>query len=76
MDDSFGGELAQFQDATTQEERKRWRPLYLLLKRKERQLRAERTELRDKGMRAAAKAQYELIQELLAVTPRQDRKRS
>lgn len=71
MDDSFGGELAQFQEKTTLEERKRWRPLYLMMKRKERQLRVERTELRDKDGRAVAVIQYDLIQELLAVTPHQ-----
>lgn len=76
MADSFGSRLAKFQDKTTKEERKRWRPLYLMMKRKERQLRVERTELRDKDGRAVAVAQYDLIQELLAVTPRQARKRS
>lgn len=69
MKEDFQDQLAEFQAHTTKQERDRWRPLYRLIVRKERQLRVDRTELRDKGHRAAAKAQYELAKELLAAAP-------
>lgn len=71
MDDALRAKLAEFRAEMTRQERKRWRPLYLMIKRTERRLKVDQTELRDKSMRAAAKAQYELIQKLLAVAPRQ-----
>lgn len=69
MAKDFPDQLSEFQEHTTKQERDRWQPLYRLLTRKERQLRVDRTELRDKGHRTAARAQYELIKELLAVAP-------
>lgn len=61
--------LEGFQTKTTEAERKRWRPLYRLLTRREKKLRRDRTELTDKKSRLDAGAQYELIKELLAVAP-------
>lgn len=61
--------LEGFQTKTTEEERRRWRPLYRLLTRKEAALRKDRTGITDKGARLDARAQYALIQELLAAAP-------
>ncbi len=61
--------LEEFQALTTKQERDRWRPLYRLLNRKEKQLRAAKDELADKGDRLDARAQYRLVKELLAAAP-------
>ncbi len=61
--------LEGFKDQTTERERRRWRPLYRLLRRKEQRLRKDCTELPDKGKRLDARAQYVLIKELLAKAP-------
>lgn len=69
MIDGLQAMLGKFQADTTARERKRWRPLYRLLTQKERQLRKDRMGLSDKAARTAARAQYELVKELLAVAP-------
>ncbi len=69
MSDEIRRWLEEFRDQTIRRERKRWIPLYRLLARKERRLRIDREELPDKGARLDAKAQYELLQELIALAP-------
>lgn len=75
MDDALRHRLEKFQAETTKQERKRWRPLYLMMKRMERRLKVDQIELHDRDARAAAKAQYALIRELLAATPRQEQRK-
>ncbi len=69
MTEDFQDQLAEFQAHTTKQERDRWKPLYRLLNRKEKQLRVAKDELADKGDRLDARAQYRLIQGLLAAAP-------
>lgn len=61
--------LEEFQTKAVEGERKRWRPLYRLLMRREKTLRRSREELADKKARLDARAQYELVKELLAAAP-------
>lgn len=69
MDEQMLAELAAFQAQTTKQERDRWKPLYQMLTRREKKLRLDRVNLPDRDERAAARAQYELVKGLLAVTP-------
>lgn len=69
MKEDLHTRLAEFQALMIKRERHRWQPLYRLLVKKERQLRVDRDELRDKGQRMDARAQYKLIQELLEAAP-------